>query len=236
MAARRIPTGRFPREGPFAFASGCALWNPRPDPNVVCADLFAAFARRYPVMKNIQEWTDRRPIAQVFFESDDTNKGRNPRKWFAREAAVDVTTPGGVKRFQKMVLDRAHDVVARMKKMNAQGVITWDLEGAQFPGATYMGDPAKLLPAGPAQSVAPEMAAIVDHYFKIYRDAGFRVGLTVRPQKVILQRDAQGRVLHAWENDDDWVGKARRRPQHRARGPASPPGGPPLARDWILAL
>ncbi len=62
----------------------------------VCPDLFAAFAQLYPVMKNVQAWPDRRPIAQVFFESDDTNKGRNPRKWFASVDQIDVTTPGGV--------------------------------------------------------------------------------------------------------------------------------------------
>jgi hypothetical protein len=173
----------------------------------VCGDLFAAFAQRYTVVKSVQAWVDRRPIAQVFFESDNTNGGRNPRKWFDAGEKVDTTTPGGVKRFQKMVFDRAHEALKRMKEMNAQGVITWDMEGAEFPDATYMGDPTKLATDDSAQSVAPEMAEIVDRYFKIYRDAGYRVGLTIRPQKVLLQRDGTGRVIHAWENDDNWFGK-----------------------------
>jgi hypothetical protein len=93
-----------------------------------------------------------------------------------------------------------------MKKMNAQGVITWDIEGAEFPDATYVGDPTKMDPSNPSQSMAPEMAEIADQYFKIYRDAGYRVGLTVRPQKVILQRDSGGHIIHAWQNSDNWYG------------------------------
>jgi hypothetical protein len=173
----------------------------------VCRDLFEGFARRYPVMKNVAGWADRRPIGQVFFASYDTNGGRNPRKWFDPGERVDVTTPGGVKRFQKLVLARAHEVLGRLKKMNAQGVITWDLEGAEFANATYMGDPAKVATADAAQSVAPEMAGVVDEYFKIYRDAGYRVGVTIRPQRVLLQRDGSGRVAQAWQNDDNWFGK-----------------------------
>lgn len=190
------------------FRVGLRFAGPVPDPTIACGDLFAAFARRYPVMDSIRNWSDRRPIAQVFFESDDTNGGRNPRKWFDAGQRVDVTTPGGVKRFQKMVFERAHAAVAHMKEMRAQGVITWDVEGAEFPSSTYMGDASKLATADPAQSVAPEMAAIVDKYFKIYRDAGYRVGLTIRPQKVLMERDASGHVTQAWENDDNWDWKS----------------------------
>jgi hypothetical protein len=199
-----FPYWPVPAGGSVRFRVGLRFVEAVPNPIAVCGDLFGSFARRYPVMKSVESWPDRRPIAQVFFESNDTNGGRNPRKWFDASQKVDVTTPGGVKRFQKMVFERAHEVVGRMKKMNAQGVITWDVEGAEFPGTTYMGDPTKLATADAAQSVAPEMAEIVDRYFAIYRDAGYRVGVTIRPQKVILQRDANGHIIQAWENDDNW--------------------------------
>ena len=202
-----FPFWPVPASGSVHFRIALRFAGFRPDPVAVCSDLFAAFARLYPVMKNVMSWPDRRPIAQVFFESDNTNGGLNPRKWFGAEDKINVTTPAGIKRFQNMVFERAHQALARMKKMNAQGVITWDIEGAEYPDSTYMGDPAKLATADPAQSVAPEMAQIVDRYFKIYRDAGYRIGMTIRPQKVILQRDAAGHVTHAWENDDNWLGK-----------------------------
>jgi len=203
-----FPYWPVPAGGTVHFRIGFRFVQPFPDPNAVCGDLFADFARRYPVMPNVQSWKDRRPIAQVFFESDDTNAGRNPRKWFDASQHLDVTTRSGVKHFQQMVFERAHSVVARMKMMNAQGVITWDAEGAQFPGATYMGDPSKLATTDISQSVAPEMAEIADRYFKIYRDAGFRVGVTIRPQKVIMDRDSTGRITMEWENDDNWDWKS----------------------------
>jgi hypothetical protein len=196
-----------PANGSVHFRVALRFASLRPDPVELCGDLFSEFARLYPVLDNVRKWPDRRPIAQVFFEANDTNGGRNPRKWFDAEQHVDTSTPDGIKRFQKLVMDRAREAIGRMKKMNAQGVITWDLEGAEFPDATYMGDAAKVATADPAESVAPEMAPIVDQYFKLYRDAGFRVGVTIRPQKVLLQRDGSGKVIHAWENDDNWFGK-----------------------------
>jgi hypothetical protein len=195
-----------PANGSVHFRVGLRFAESRPDPVAVCPDLFAAFARRYPVMKNVAAWQDRRPIAQIFFGSNNTNGGRNPRKWFSSIADVDVTTPAGVKRFQKLVLQRAREALPRMKWMNAQGVVTWDIEGEEFPNATYVGDPAKLATDDPAQSVAPEMAGIVDQYFKIFKDAGYRVGMTIRPQKLLIERDATGRVVRAVQSDDNWVG------------------------------
>jgi hypothetical protein len=211
-----FPYWPIPAGATVHFRIGLRFAEPIPDPNVVCADLFAAFARRYPVTKNVSGWPDRRPIAQVFFESNDTNGGRNPRKWFDASEKVDVTTPGGVKRFQALVFQRAHDALARMKRMDAQGVITWDIEGAEFPDATYLGDPTKLATNDPAQSVAPEMAAIADKYFKLYRDAGYRVGVTIRPQKVIIDRDPAGHITHEWENDDNWNWKGAPPPDLQA--------------------
>jgi hypothetical protein len=203
-----FPYWPIPAGSTVHFRIGLRFTGLLPDPTVVCADLFAKFAQLYPVMAPIREWSDRRPIAQVFFESNDTNGGRNPRKWFDASQHVDVTTPGGIKRFQSMVIERAHAAVAHMREMHAQGVITWDVEGAEFPASTYMGDASKLATANPAESVAPEMAAIVDKYFKIYRDAGYRVGLTLRPQRVLMERDASGHVTNAWENDDNWDWKS----------------------------
>jgi hypothetical protein len=67
--------------------------------------------------------------------------------------------------------------------MNAQGMILWDVEGEEFkPGVTYIGDP-RLLP-----SLAPEMDKFADEFFATFRDAGFRVGVCIRPQ--VLKRRA----------------------------------------------
>jgi hypothetical protein len=205
--ASPFPWWPVPAGGSVQYRIALRFAGPLPDPTLVCSDLFRAFAQRYPVMPSILNWSDHRPIAQVFFEANDTNRGRNPRKWFAADDHVDVFSDSGVKRFQKKVFETARKTISRMKEMNAQGVITWDVEGAEFPDATFMGDPTKLATADPSQSVAPEMAQIVDQYFKMYRDAGYKVGVTIRPQRLLLQRDGSGRVIHEWENDDNWYGK-----------------------------
>jgi len=73
--------------------------------------------------------------------------------------------------------------------MNAQGMIVWDLEGMQYPRINYVGDPRML------SVLAPEMEynGAVDAYFKKFRDAGLRVGVTVRPQRLRLTTRGGGR-------------------------------------------
>jgi hypothetical protein len=74
--------------------------------------------------------------------------------------------------------------IRNLRSMNAQGAITWDIEGEEFAHpATYVGDPRLL------DSLDPEMAACVDAYFKRFRDAGLRVGVTIRPQQFIRSKD-----------------------------------------------
>jgi hypothetical protein len=71
----------------------------------------------------------------------------------------------------------ADQTISILRDMNAQGMVLWDVEGEEFKHAiTYIGDP-RLLP-----SLAPEMDEFADAYFAKFRDAGFRVGLCVRPQ------------------------------------------------------
>jgi hypothetical protein len=72
--------------------------------------------------------------------------------------------------------------------MNAQGMILWDVEGEEFRHAiTYVGDP-RMLP-----SLAPEMDKFADEFFAKFRDAGFRVGICVRPQLFTRNRGQEPR-------------------------------------------
>jgi hypothetical protein len=88
--------------------------------------------------------------------------------------------------------------------LNAQGAITWDIEGEQYPQDTsYVCEPDKIA------QVAPEMESTVvdtaseyfgmkldDAYFKIMRDAGFRVGVCVRPQHFTLNGDGTAKQVY----------------------------------------
>lgn len=99
---------------------------------------------------------------------------------------MDVATPEGVALFQSRLLAYADRSIAILQAMNSQGAITWDIEGEEFPHATtYIGDPRL------AETLAPELSGAVDAYFKKFRDAGLRVGVTLRPQQLTTAGGAQ---------------------------------------------
>jgi hypothetical protein len=76
--------------------------------------------------------------------------------------------------------------VAICKAENAQAAITWDIEGQQFPQNTsFIGDP-RLEP-----TLAPELDPVIDAYFKKFTDSGIKIGMTIRPQQLILSNDNQ---------------------------------------------
>jgi hypothetical protein len=95
------------------------------------------------------------------------------------------------------LLRQAEQTVANLKRLNAQGMIVWDIEGEEYPqSTTYVCAPDEI------GQVAPEMESVVkgsrhggekldDAYFKIIRDAGFRVGVCVRPQHFTLRGDGR---------------------------------------------
>jgi hypothetical protein len=167
----------------------------------LAADAYQSWAKVWPP---VLHWPDRRIIGTAFLANSpqgNINKPggypNNPRRYFnnANPAEFDVATPAGLAKFQARVLGRAEETVQNLKKLNAQGVITWDIEGEQYPQPTsYVCAPDEIA------AVAPEMESIVsdtasryqgmkldDAYFKTIRDAGFRAGVCVRPQHYTLK-------------------------------------------------
>jgi hypothetical protein len=112
-------------------------------------------------------------------------------------------------RFQSLVLQRARDVVTNLRRLHAQGSITWDLEGEEYPQATsYVCSPDQVA------TVAPEMESVIadrtssyaglkldDAYFKTIRSAGFRVGVCIRPQQ--FAKDPNGAAQQRYLADRD---------------------------------
>ena len=149
---------------------------PGTSPEALAADLDAKMAAAFPFKLH---WPDRRPLGYLMLSSTVPHRasGKNPRGWFNNDANIDVTTDTGRADFRKRLMDYADNSIRVLKAMNAQGAITWDIEGQEFPHATsYIGDP-RLVP-----DLAPEMQPLADAYFKKLRDAGLRVGVCVRPQ------------------------------------------------------
>lgn len=173
----------------------------------LAADAFSSWAKTYP---QLLKWTDRRPIGTVFLGTspggDDAHPGgfpNNPRRYFtdANPSDFDVNNPEGLVKFQRRVLKQAETNIANLKQLGAQGAITWDIEGEQFPQETsYACAPDQI------DKLSPEMESIVtegayrgtkldDAYFKIMRSAGFRVGVCVRPQHFTLHPDGTAKQV-----------------------------------------
>lgn len=145
-------------------------------------DIFEKFRATFPYKLH---WDDRRPIAALHLENSGQSYPKNPRGWF-NDANLDITTPQGVAAFHAKMLRYADESIAIIKDMNSQGMIVWDIEGGQYPqGVTYIGDP-RMIPA-----LAPEMAGVVDEFFKKFRDAGIPVGMTLRPCDLVVYNNGQ---------------------------------------------
>ncbi len=163
------------------------------------AEVYQDWARRWPATLS---WKDRRVVGTVYLASSPqtgtSTSVTNPRRYFTMgETAFDVNSGDGLEKFQTKVLATAEQTITNLKKLDAQGVITWDVEGEQYPQSTsYVCSPDQIA------AVSPEMESRVkvrgsrffgmkldDAYFKTLRDAGFRVGVCVRPQHFLLDRN-----------------------------------------------
>ncbi|HEX4166823.1 MAG TPA: hypothetical protein VHZ55_15260 [Bryobacteraceae bacterium] len=157
----------------------------------IAPDLFSFFARINPATLS---WVDRRPIGSLILGTAATGWARNPRGWFL-DSSLDVVTIAGRNAFHRRLLEWADHSIVILKAMNAQGMVTWDIEGEQFPHATtYIGDPRQ------AERLAPEMQGVIDEYFARFRRAGLRVGVTVRPQALIFSANGTAVYQSNWAN------------------------------------
>ncbi len=165
-------------------------------------DAYRSFAATYPSQMT---WSDHRILGTAYLASSPANVSgktvaggfpRNPRRYF-NDASIDVTTPQGLRSFQDRILAQATSNVTNTRNMNGQGVVTWDIEGEQYPQDTsYVCAPDQIA------AVAPEMETLVlnkqspyfgskldDAYFKTMTDADLRVGVCVRPQQFAIAAD-----------------------------------------------
>jgi hypothetical protein len=159
----------------------------------VAADAYNSWNQRWP---STLDWKDRRPIGALYLASSPSagtlSDPANPRRYFelGTLSGVDIRTPDGLAKFQQRVLSAAGSVVETLRRLDAQGAVTWDIEGEQYPQETsYVCSPDQIATIAPemesklpASSPYPGMK-LDDAYFKIIRNGGFRVGVCVRPQQ-----------------------------------------------------
>lgn len=163
------------------------------------SDAYASFAATYPSQMT---WTDHRMIGTAYLASSPSGGGDitqpggfagNPRRYF-NDASVNVSTPAGLLTFQKRMLAQAALNVTTARSLGSQGVITWDIEGEDYPQNTsYVCSPDQIGVVAPEmESVVTDGASgyaglkLVDAYFKTMADAGLRTGVCLRPQVFAL--------------------------------------------------
>ncbi len=194
-----LPSNNVPVQPGSSFTYTVSLRFSPEGSSASAADAYASFASTYPSQMT---WTDKRMIGTAYLASSPANTGditqsggypTNPRRYF-NDPSVDITTTGGLTAFQGRMLAQAAANAANSASLNAQGVITWDIEGEQYPQTTsYVCSPDQIAAA------APEMESTIlaanspyfgqkldDAYFKIMTNAGLRVGLCLRPQAFTL--------------------------------------------------
>ncbi len=155
------------------------------DPMVLADDFIAAFRKANP---SILAWEDRRPILRSFFG------GGLPKD----EAVANLKNPDAVvppqpdEKFHAMLLKKIDGLIEASRTVDAQGMVLWDLEGGTFPHAiTYIGDPRLV------RLLNPQMDLFADEAIKKLKDAGLRVGITLRPSRVVYDAEKNSaRHLH----------------------------------------
>jgi len=145
----------------------------------------AAIKRFTDVHPSMIKWEDRRPVGMVFLSSYNqaaANKS-NPRRWVIADKGIDNTAAGKLD-FKKKLLDFADASIAILQQTHAQGMITWDLEGQQYPHPlSYIGSP-DLLPV-----LAPEMNEVADAWFQRFSAKGLKTGVCIRPDSIIFYKE-----------------------------------------------
>ena len=108
----------------------------------LASDAYANWARTWPSQLS---WSDRRPIGTAYLASSPSGNinrpggpPHNPRRYFSQGDSdnFDLRGPVGLASFQVRILKQAKANVVNMRKLGAQGSITWDLEGEQYPQST----------------------------------------------------------------------------------------------------
>jgi hypothetical protein len=136
-------------------------------------EAYEAYRAAYPPVIN---WPDRRPIMMWWVAENGKTSATNPRGYM-QDPTLQVSNTA---EFRKRMTDRARFILNQMNAQPAkpQGIILWDIEGQEFiHPTTYIGDP-RVFNSG----YAPEMNGVADEVFGIFTSAGYRVGVTLRPQ------------------------------------------------------
>jgi hypothetical protein len=171
----RLPPGKT-----FSYLMALKFVKPNLNLNMVASKAFQNYRVNQPATFI---WKDRRPVAELFLGSySGSKKVRNPRNWvISNPDEINILTKDGLQQFRINALKYARNSIIFLKKLNAQGVIVWDIEGQEFPHPlTYVGSPEL------TAKMSPEMNAVADDFFSVFRKEGYKTGICIRPDSVVF--------------------------------------------------
>ncbi|MEN8214979.1 MAG: HEAT repeat domain-containing protein [Pseudomonadota bacterium] len=170
----------------------------------VASEMYAEWQRTHPRTFN---WPDRRPIGTEFLcrSGQLYNWPHNPRGWlhdpdlYIINDAGEVTEAGKAE-LKRRLFERADIVLTNLQEADAQAIIIWDIEGQEAPHPiSYVGDPRLL------GQTAPEMDEIADEYIQKFKDAGFKIGLTIGAPTYILNKNGHWKAQREVKSDKETV-------------------------------
>ena len=144
------------------------------DPMAPAKEALEAYGKAHPMLF---KWDDRRPIISTMI--GDKFPFHEPEGLELKKPAVGPRA----EEIRTMLLDHADKLIEEMKEINAQGVIVWNIEGNGPPYLQYVGDPHMV------EYLCPEADAVADEFFKKIRDAGFKVGVCLRPSVISVKEE-----------------------------------------------
>jgi hypothetical protein len=134
---------------------------------------------------------DRRPLIAIHLAAREFVTAANPNGWHRALVSPSTTQPSAFK-YNAF----ADGVIAFAKKVNAQGVIIWDGEGAsRYNQLGYEGTPAN-------------HAAWVANFAERFRAAGLGVGCTIRHTVIVLDEQKVPYQVEPWDVATALVRKA----------------------------
>jgi hypothetical protein len=144
------------------------------DPMAPAKEALEAYGKAHPMLF---KWDDRRPIISTMI--GDKFPFHEPEGLELKKPAVGPRA----EEIRTMLLDHADKLIEEMKEINAQGVIVWNIEGNGPNYLQYVGDPHMV------EYLCPEADAVADEFFKKIRDAGFKVGVCLRPSVISVKEE-----------------------------------------------
>lgn len=125
-------------------------------------------------LKRLFTWTDRHPIGILHTSDSGFISASNPAGWLFDQSR-------GLRSGMMTYAARSIEV---LKRIDAQGMIVWDLEGMRYPKAAYLGAPDIVL------DINREYGdGVLDEFFHYYTLADIVTGLLIRPDEPMFDTE-----------------------------------------------